>query len=114
MRISDWSSDVCSSELGESAMLTGCMLGQTFGVLVFIEELAELVTANAVRHGLSSRFGGAQFTGFPFHDVLEGFNNPGPLIDRFRAAARRLIDNEIGRSSCRERVCQSVYILVGP
>jgi Asp/Glu/hydantoin racemase len=28
---------------GESAMLTACMLGRTFGVLVFIDELAEQV-----------------------------------------------------------------------
>jgi len=76
---------------GESAMLTACMLGRRFGVLLFIEELAELVTANAARHGLSSRFAGAEFVGFTFNDVLAGFDDPGPLIERFRAAARRLI-----------------------
>lgn len=80
---------------GESAMLTACMLGQKFGVLVFIEELAELVAANAVRHGLASRFAGAEFVGFRFNDVLEGFEKPGPLIDRFRASARKLIDKGI-------------------
>lgn len=77
---------------GESAMLTACMLGQKFGVLVFIEELADLVTANAIRHGLASRFVGAEYAGFNFRDVLSGFESPGPLIDRFRQASRRLIE----------------------
>jgi Asp/Glu/hydantoin racemase len=80
---------------GESAMLTSCMLGQRFGVLLFIEGMADLVVSNAVRHGLSSRFGGAEFVGFGFQDVLEGFSRPGPLIDRFRTAARRMIDKGV-------------------
>lgn len=78
---------------GESAMLTACMLGRKFGVLVFIEKLTDLVATNVAGHGLSSRFVGVQFAGFTFNDVLEGFEKPGPLIDRFREAARRLIDS---------------------
>ncbi|TDF82627.1 aspartate/glutamate racemase family protein [Pseudomonas sp. H9] len=76
---------------GESAMLTACMLGRTFGVLVFIDELAELVTENAARHGLASRLSGVRHVGFRFADVLAAFDDPTALIERFTLAARELI-----------------------
>jgi Asp/Glu/hydantoin racemase len=76
---------------GEAAMLSACALGRRFGVLVFIDELAELVAQNAARHGLGDRFAGSRHVGFRFTDVLAGFDQPGPLIDRFRTAARDLI-----------------------
>jgi Asp/Glu/hydantoin racemase len=76
---------------GESAMLTACMLGRRFGVLVFIDELSGLVAENAARHGLSSRLAGVQHVGFRFSDVLAAFSDPSELIERFRGAARTLI-----------------------
>ena len=76
---------------GESAMLAACDLGERFGVLVFIDELAELVAANVGRLGLATRFAGARHAGFRFADVLEGFAAPARLIDRFRVAARDLV-----------------------
>lgn len=76
---------------GESAMLTACQLGRNFGVLVFIDELTELVTDNAARHGLATRFAGARHVGFRFADVLKAFDDPEPLIERFKQAARALI-----------------------
>ncbi|EXF93553.1 racemase [Pseudomonas fluorescens HK44] len=78
---------------GESAMLTACMLGRRFGVLVFIDELAELVTENAARHGLAQRLAGVRHVGFRFADVLAAFSDPAALIERFRIAARRLIED---------------------
>lgn len=76
---------------GESAMLTSCLLGSRFAVLVFISELTELIAANAARYGLGGRLSGVTDVGFRFKDVLEGFSSPGPLIDRFRQAARGCI-----------------------
>ncbi len=76
---------------GESAMLTACMLGRKFGVLVFIDELADLIAENAARHGLAARFAGAQHVGFRFADVLAGFDDAARLIRAFEAAARELI-----------------------
>ncbi|MBM7059329.1 racemase [Pseudomonas sp. UL073] len=76
---------------GESAMLTACMLGRRFGVLVFIDELAELVHDNAARHGLAERLAGVRHVGFRFADVLAAFADPAALIERFRTAARALI-----------------------
>jgi Asp/Glu/hydantoin racemase len=76
---------------GESAMLTACMLGRTFGVLMFIDEMNELIDENARQYGLSSRYVGAMPVGFTFNDVLKGFSDPAELIERFRVSARALI-----------------------
>lgn len=76
---------------GESAMLTACMLGRKFGVLVFIDELAELVADNVSRHGLTERFAGVRHVGFRFKEVLAAFEDASELIERFREAARALI-----------------------
>lgn len=76
---------------GESSMLTACMLGRRFGVLVFIDELAELITENVARYGLGERFAGAAHVGFRFGDVLQAFADPTALIERFHEAARSLI-----------------------
>lgn len=76
---------------GESAMLTACMLGRKFGVLVFIDDMNELIAENAYGHGLASRFAGAMPVGFTFNDVLKGFDDPTELIERFCDAARGLI-----------------------
>lgn len=76
---------------GESAMLSSCLLGARFAVMVFISELTGLIADNAVKYGLGGRFAGVTDVGFRFNDVLEGFGTPGPLIDRFREAARQRI-----------------------
>jgi Asp/Glu/hydantoin racemase len=76
---------------GESAMLQACLVARRFGVLVFIPELAELVTANAHRYGLADRFIAARDVGFRFNDVLTAFSSPASLLERFRESARKLI-----------------------
>lgn len=76
---------------GECAARAAVGDGRKFGALVFIPELAELYRDNVRRHGLGCRLVGAQDVGFRFTDVLAGFDQPGPLIDRFRDAARGLI-----------------------
>lgn len=76
---------------GESSMLVACALGRKFGLLVFIPELAEVVTENAARYGLAGRFAGARDVGFRFRDVLQAFDEPAGVIGRFQEAARGLI-----------------------
>jgi allantoin racemase len=76
---------------GECAARAAVGDGRKFGALVFIPELAELYRDNVRRHGLGCRLVGAKDVGFRFADVLAGFAAPGPLIDRFRLAARKLI-----------------------
>src|SRR3546814_6995682 len=83
MRISDWSSDVCSSDLPDQAARvaprrsglgakTGRVGGEALGQLLFIED--------ALAHQIGQR--------------------------NFRRRDRP--EPEIGRASCRERVCQYV------
>src|SRR3546814_10550905 len=93
MRISDWSSDVCSSDLS------------TFGAAVLDGEFAVTITAIAVP---VSEFSGValdlpgvapgQWTAIRI-PIRPGGATPSP-----RAGAYP----EIGRASCRERVCQYV------
>jgi allantoin racemase len=78
---------------GESAMLTACLLGRKFSVMVFISELAELIKENVRRYGLSERLSEVSDVGFRFSDVLAGFGNPQPLIERFIDSARKQIRN---------------------
>src|SRR3546814_6239063 len=97
MRISDWSSDVCSSDLRgpEAALDDDIRLGEA-GF-----DIAELVFEGA------GDVGGL---------ALE----PGEIVQDRRAGLDRLFDvddpgqhlvvdlDQIGRASCRERVCQYV------
>jgi len=66
--------------------------GRRFGLLLFIDRMGAFYEEKLRFYGLAERFVGAQPVGFGFNDVLAGFDQPGPLIDRFRTAARRLID----------------------
>src|SRR3546814_19241037 len=105
MRISDWSSDVCSSDL---AVDPGELL---------LEHLGDAVLD---RFGRGARIAGA--------DVDLDRGDIGILLDRQRkdraqpaqhdddrqhpGENRSVDEDEIGRAACRERVCQYVYISV--
>src|SRR3546814_15584466 len=92
MRISDWSADVCSSDL--------------------------LVAANENNPGANSR--GFRIDNYPqiramFHATLEkalSGNQPAPTALKTAAAEAGKLMGKIGRASCRERVCQYVEISV--
>src|SRR3546814_9107834 len=71
MRISDWSSDVCSSDLGRVSLDTGDLGGSGF--------MAKLSYV---------------------HKQSDGY------VDNLNVKSSK--DPEIGRASCRERVCQYV------
>jgi Asp/Glu/hydantoin racemase len=76
----------------ETCFLTVQSLGRRFGMLLFIERMESLYAEMLRSHGLAERCIGILPVGFGFRDVLAGFDKPGPLVDRFRAAARKLID----------------------
>src|SRR3546814_10371089 len=78
MRISDWSSDVCSSDL----LAAGTKIKQKHNIPVGIGLSADLDTAMATRTLLFAFGGSVQ-------------NEQGVVV-------------QIGRASCRERVCQYV------
>src|SRR3546814_10259711 len=82
MRISDWSSDVCSSDLGKEYAQRACEAGMD-------------IDAFAGRLSF--------FFGIGMNFFME--------IAKLRAARTlwyRVMDGQIGRASCRERVCQYV------
>src|SRR3546814_14693682 len=104
MRISDWSSDVCSSDLREFAADEAAVLGDLgrvvaarhidldIGEAMFVEMRAELLL------GLGARLVGDEA------QVELGDRAAGQ--DRLPAGAG--VTREIGSASCRESVCQSV------
>lgn len=76
---------------GEASMHLSCLLGRRFGILVFIGDLIPLLLENVRRYGLADRLAAIRHVGFSFADVLPSFDKPGPIIERFQGAARRMI-----------------------
>ena len=76
---------------GETCFHLATMYGQRFGMLLFIDRMATRYLQQIETHGLSGHCTGVEPVGFSFNDVLENFDSPGEIIDRFRAAARRMI-----------------------
>ena len=78
---------------GESSYLASTMLGQKAGVLLFITEMAPVIRENAERVIPAHRFAGVRPVGFTFNDVLKAFDEPAPLLEKFRESARALIQD---------------------
>jgi Asp/Glu/hydantoin racemase len=76
---------------GETCFRLAAANGRRFGMLLFIDRMATRYLQQIENLGLSRQCIGVQPVGFRFNDVLAAFSKPGELIDRFRAAARRLI-----------------------
>lgn len=76
---------------GETCFKLASNYGQKFGMLLFIDLMAERYHQQIESMGLSSFSVGIQPIGFGFSDVLNGFDNSGPLIDKFKIAARKMI-----------------------
>src|SRR3546814_11753090 len=99
MRISDWSSDVCSSDLHSKQLAREVGLTTPQVVLLqAVRDLGEVTTGQ-----LSRRVSLSQGTVTTILDRLESRG----LVERYRSAADRLAV-QIGRASCRERVWQFV------
>src|SRR3546814_13318192 len=91
MRISDWSSDVCSSDLFPNE-------GRKPGVKEDIDRVAALWRQCRSRYGADGPF---LFGRFTIADAVFA-----PVVTRFRTYEVALGEVEIGRASCRERVGQ--------
>src|SRR3546814_15316072 len=87
MRISDWSSDVCSSDL-------------------FMLEQIEHDRNSLIVGYLIGIIGNKAFEVRRYPPLTDPFGDRGPFGPQFTARV------EIGRASCRERVCQYVKISV--
>src|SRR3546814_11605200 len=112
MRISDWSSDVCSSDLVHDILSDRSQVRES-----------RRIALHACLPGMEQRNVGPQLAVKPccleasFH-VLRFFRRKGRKRTYARVPAARLCcaaglciqEDEIGRASCRERVCQYVKI----
>src|SRR3546814_17706714 len=97
MRISDWSSDVCSSDLaGQFAKEDPAW------ILVHHRRAARRVGAQIVEDALHRRLAGLEFA------AVEQQLADADIIAAVLAVVTDTQDRQIGRASCRERVCQDV------
>src|SRR3546814_4678543 len=89
MRISDWSSDVCSSDLGAVKGATDMLAEQmkTLASMVFQCEVEDIELADGFARMKEN------------HEAALPFMALGAIPNA---------NNEIGRASCRERVCEYV------
>src|SRR3546814_9450209 len=98
MRISDWSSDVCSSDLYGTLSLTGVLVkSSNVGAIKIANQLSASQQYSAYhRFGLGQTSG----SGFPGESagVLASAEAWGPVEKQTIA--------KVGRASSRERVCQ--------
>ena len=83
--------DIPVAGCGETCFQLAAAGGRRFGMLLFIDLMAERYLQQIEALGLKRNCVGVAPVGFSFNDVLAAFDNPGPLIDRFRTAARRMI-----------------------
>src|SRR3546814_13361569 len=108
MRISDWSSDVCSSDL-DLGLDADLVILRAFGfdVAIAVEAVAVWQGAGAVDRRLRGRLGIAI-------DGIEG-NRFDRFVDEPDPIGEEIVDifggaRQIGRASCRERGCQYVWV----
>src|SRR3546814_1519425 len=97
MRISDWSSDVCSSDLSNSANLVVAQL-------LFLE--SENPDKDISLYINSP--GGSVYAGMAIYDTMQFIKPDVSTLCTGIAPSIRRSRPQIGRASCRERVCQYV------
>ncbi len=75
---------------GQSSMHVAAMSGYRFGIICMIKELAPLYEANVRRYGLGGQFVGAHWLGMEFAEVSQGYDDPGPVLERLEAKVHEL------------------------
>src|SRR3546814_10969963 len=107
MRISDWSSDVCSSDLGPQSRSRPRERTPMQSQSKILEDMAKVASsALGVAAGMRSEVEAR------FREQLERLLTQMDLVPREEFDAMQAVAvaarEEIGRASCRERVCQYV------
>src|SRR3546814_13748116 len=100
MRISDWSSDVCSSDLSQAYKIRR---RSTWSLGIMLEEAVVIVADDHPMFRVALRLGVERLD--PSVRVIE-VGSLAALKDAVRRHPETKL--EIGRASCRERVCQYV------
>lgn len=80
--------------LGETVFHMATMYGQRFAVMLFIDRMIPLYREQMRNYGLESRCAAIKPSGIAFGDVLKGFSNPGPVIERLQERMRQIIREE--------------------
>ena len=76
---------------GETCFRAAAAGGRRFGMLIFIDRMAQHYLEQVRDLGLSDRCVGVEPVGFTFKDVVNSFDDPGRVKDLFARAARRMI-----------------------
>jgi allantoin racemase len=77
---------------GQASFHIASMLGDRIGIVNFLGPLQDQLRSNAERYGLGGKLGPIIQADIGFYDVLEGFKDPQPVIDRFVASAEKAIE----------------------
>jgi len=81
--------------LGEATFHMAAMLGERFGVMMFIDRMVPLYSEQIAAYGLKERCAIVRKAeGITFQDVLAGYSDPKPAIAKFEAAARAMIRDD--------------------
>src|SRR3546814_12585285 len=115
MRISDWSSDVCSSDLLDIVLVADLPEAAGVGVVRYALEknrrgaVGQRPVADVALSGDPADIGGApvDLTGSVVEDVLMRHRH------EHHVAAGRVPHSQLGSATCMERVCRNVYIMGG-
>lgn len=76
---------------GQASMHMASMLGSKIGIVNFLAPLADQLRFNAQQYGLAQKLGPIVQADIGFYDIMEGYKNPQPIIDKFIAAAETAI-----------------------
>src|SRR3546814_20794602 len=104
MRISDWSSDVCSSDLATLASGHALMEGDS---VRFLTRKAGILEVRRIGPGYELDLPAWESVPKALPDIVAGMRQE-PAKTLWREGGYGLLVYEIGRAACRERVCQYV------
>src|SRR3546814_11640843 len=108
MRISDWSSDVCSSDLLGNNLVNILASALATNLLIALFGSAGVVYATIAMTVLVLVFGEVMPKTYAINKPERVALGVAPVIDVIVRVMAPVLHAEIGRASCRERVCQYV------
>jgi allantoin racemase len=76
---------------GQTSVLMAATLGDKVGIVNFISALEPQIRRNMRNYGLDQLVGPITQVAAEFNDMMAAYANPGPLVEAFSEAARRVI-----------------------
>jgi len=85
--------DMPVAGLAETSMLYACMYGKKFSVVTYVRQMVEKKYDELIRlYGLQSRAAPMEYFDISLDALANSFDNPGPVLDAFRKAAKRAVE----------------------